>query len=584
MKLSHLLILFLMCTSFVFGDAVGFGTTAAEPAGSGTSGDPYQIATLGNLSWLSQNDTKWGSSYYYEQTANISASQTQYWDDSDDGDGDLYNEPDDITSTGNNEGWSPIGLSSPAFSAHYDGQGYTIDGLTINRSTTDYIGFFGYTSGANISNLGLTNISVSGQAYVAALVGRNTSSTTITNCFASGTINADGLYAGGIAGYNSASISQSFTSCSVTNSSGYTGGFVGQNYDAGNITNCYSTGAVSAGVRTGGFVGYNDNYPATISYSYSSGSVSSSSVLGSFCATNTQVISHCFYDSEASGQGSTSDGGTPKTTAQMKDYTTFTGDGWDFVSESANGGNDFWDADQGSTVNNGYMILAWQDGADTSLPVELSAFEANSDYGAVQLSWTTSSEVENLGFILERKQIRRPVEDPASGGEVQEGWLEIASFKTHLNFIGQGSTTSETCYEFLDKAVTVGQSYSYRLSDVDFQGKVTTHKVVSVLVNDQGQNARPGSFKIDAIYPNPFNPGTSITYTLEKSGPLAISILDLKGRTVKTLTHNETVNTGSYTLYWDGSAANGERLSSGIYLIRISSKSLSQVHKITMLD
>jgi flagellar hook assembly protein FlgD len=102
-------------------------------------------------------------------------------------------------------------------------------------------------------------------------------------------------------------------------------------------------------------------------------------------------------------------------------------------------------------------------------------------------------------------------------------------------------------------------------------------------VLDNDTNLRPGSFDVDAIYPNPFNPGTTIHYNVENSSLLSVSILDLQGRTVSTLARDKEHHTGSYALYWDGLDANGEHLSSGVYLVRIHSGFLSQVHKIVML-
>ena len=106
--------------------------TATAPSGSGTSENPYQIATLANLYWLSQNSTEW--SKYYTQTANIDASATASWF--------------------SNAGWLPIEL----FQGTYDGGGKTISGLTISRGATDYIGLFGKTNGATLKNIGLVII------------------------------------------------------------------------------------------------------------------------------------------------------------------------------------------------------------------------------------------------------------------------------------------------------------------------------------------------------------------------------------------------------------------------------------------
>ena len=74
--------------------------TATPPAiGDGTSGNPYQIVTLDNLYWLSQNTAEW--SKYYIQTANINAGETSAWDA---GSG--------FTTIGNNTtkftGWMPL--------------------------------------------------------------------------------------------------------------------------------------------------------------------------------------------------------------------------------------------------------------------------------------------------------------------------------------------------------------------------------------------------------------------------------------------------------------------------------------------
>ena len=62
-----------------------------------------------------------------------------------------------------------------------NGQNYTIDGLTINRSTT-YTAMFGYTYGATISNLRITNVNITGSQYVSGMVGYNRSST-ISNSY-----------------------------------------------------------------------------------------------------------------------------------------------------------------------------------------------------------------------------------------------------------------------------------------------------------------------------------------------------------------------------------------------------------------
>ncbi|MFN2396278.1 MAG: hypothetical protein ABR597_11380, partial [Bacteroidales bacterium] len=78
-----------------------------EPVDSDMNGK-REVSTLDHLLWIAT--TPEALAYDYEQTDDIDASATQYWDDNDDdNDGYLYNDPNDLTDDGNNEGWSPIG-------------------------------------------------------------------------------------------------------------------------------------------------------------------------------------------------------------------------------------------------------------------------------------------------------------------------------------------------------------------------------------------------------------------------------------------------------------------------------------------
>ncbi|MBU0475420.1 MAG: T9SS type A sorting domain-containing protein [Bacteroidetes bacterium] len=325
--LSTILLIGLLFNTSIFGQV-----NMQKPRGEGTSSWPYEIYTIENLSWLAQNGDEWDK--YFIQTADINASITQYWDDANGTilTGDLYDDADDGTSAGNNEGFPPIGDYLLEFKGHYNGNGHVIMNLKINRSSDDHVGFFGYTDGAEISNVGVININNIGNRIVGGLVGFNHSST-ISNSFSTGNVSGDD-YVGGLVGYNNTS---SF------------------------ISNCYSTASATASNgRAGGLVGVN-NQMSTINNTYSSGSVNGTSDEGGLVGSNASTISNSFWDTQTSGQ-STSAGGTGKTTLQMKDTYMYINAGWDFVGEITNGTSNYWD-----DVNNGYPILSWQSGADGTL-------------------------------------------------------------------------------------------------------------------------------------------------------------------------------------------------------------------------
>ena len=91
------------------------------------------------------------------------------------------------------------------------------------------------------------------------------------------------------------------------------------------------------------------------------------------------------------------------------------------------------------------------------------------------------------------------------------------------------------------------------------------------------ENINPQNFEINQIYPNPFNPITSISYSLPQNADLEISVIDINGRMIEILV-NGFHFTGNYTISWDA-ASNP----SGIYFIRLKTPSNSDTRKIVLI-
>ena len=201
------------------------------------------------------------------------------------------------------DGWLPIGNSSAKFQGTFNGNGKTITGLTINRGTTDYVGFFGYISGATIKDLTVVAISIKGKQDVGGIAGHSDGSnislcevevnltgtdylggivgyckssyytSTIQNCIATTTIQTTNTtnYCGGIAGYcyrtNSyhITISKNHATCAISTKGNYVGGVVGysnsnSSYYSIDITDNYAGGSIQAQQYVGGVVGYTEGY------------------------------------------------------------------------------------------------------------------------------------------------------------------------------------------------------------------------------------------------------------------------------------------------------------------------------------
>jgi hypothetical protein len=90
-------------------------------------------------------------------------------------------------------------------------------------------------------------------------------------------------------------------------------------------------------------------------------------------------------------------------------------------------------------------------------------------------------------------------------------------------------------------------------------------------------SAVPVAFALEQNYPNPFNPATRIVFSLPKETQARLEIFDMLGRNVATL-FNETKHAGQYSVDYDGS-----KLSSGIYIYRLSTPGMTMSKKMTLL-
>jgi len=227
------------------------------------------------------------------------------------------------------KGWLPLNGpgaegDNPPFTGTFDGQGYDIRDLFINLPGIGYVGLFSIVGeGGRIESIGMVNADVTSTAYIGALVGVNRG--TVSYSYSTGSLNG-ALWVGGLVGQNDGTVSNSYSTCDVTSDSG-TGGLMGANI--GIVSNCYATGNVTGDSAAGGLMAANSG---TVSNSYSTGNVNGNEYLGGLVGYSDEgTVSGSFWDTETSGQF-TSDGGTGKTTAEMKSIATFSSAGWNIIT------------------------------------------------------------------------------------------------------------------------------------------------------------------------------------------------------------------------------------------------------------
>jgi len=174
------------------------------------------------------------------------------------------------------KGWEPIGVYQEdglfdPFAGTFDGQGYEIRDLFVNRPDEDGVGLFRAVTageegeGGVIKNVGVVNARVTGYMNVGGLAGFNSGN--VSSSYSTGNVTGN-WSVGGLVGLNAGNVSNSYSSASVTGS-WFVGGLAGYSME-GTVSNCYANGSVTGDTLVGGLVGYNEKGIASNSYSRAS--------------------------------------------------------------------------------------------------------------------------------------------------------------------------------------------------------------------------------------------------------------------------------------------------------------------------
>lgn len=105
-----------------------------------------------------------------------------------------------------------------------------------------------------------------------------------------------------------------------------------------------------------------------------------------------------------------------------------------------------------------------------------------------------------------------------------------------------------------------------------------TNFSISTVSGISNQNAEPLSFRLAQNFPNPFNPTTMINFVIPQKSAVSLSVYDMSGKLVAELINNETKTEGSYSYEFDGS-----RLSSGMYVYRLTAGKHSETRKMILV-
>jgi hypothetical protein len=165
--------------------------------------------------------------------------------------------------------------------------------------------------------------------------------------------------------------------------------------------------------------------------------------------------------------------------------------------------------------------------------------------------------------------------------------VRISVSGTHLS-----STTDEYGEYFIDyitpsRVIITAEKEGYvRYSSPRLfimRDRTLTHDIrMDATVDEADIIDEPFVTALDTNFPNPFNPSTTIRFSIENAGNVLIDVYNLRGQFVKTLV-NEHFNAGQHRVMWNGTDSNGRTMSSGIYFYRMTSGEFIQTRKMILM-
>ncbi len=156
---------------------------------------------------------------------------------------------------------------------------------------------------------------------------------------------------------------------------------------------------------------------------------------------------------------------------------------------------------------------------------------------------------------------------PRHASPLPIGTHELASFKIAISEeIAIGTTLPIMFYaeESYDNAIT-DSTGNIVLEPTTIDGQI----IIGEPVDIDSDITIPQSFELKNNFPNPFNASTTISFTISTEGYVNLEIYDIQGRKVCQLL-DEYLGAGNHSIIWNGLSDNGNQVSSGIYLYRLT--------------
>ena len=255
--------------------------------------------------------------------------------------------------------------------------------------------------------------------------------------------------------------------------------------------------------------------------------------------------------------------------------------GWDFVGSTPASGEDEYSlvvptlAD--STIDEGQYMTTFMVRARAAAPTTWFESPPDSGYSVDNLN---PSIPANLVAVYQTGSGNQLSWDPASDADWQ--YFRVYRDVTPDFAIGAGSHVESTANNAWTDPSFDLPGYYYKVTSVDFSGNESDAAMPDTPTG-LPEHAAPLKYALEQNVPNPFNPSTTIRYSVPAPGThVSLTVFDVTGRVVRELV-NGAQSSGQKQVQWDGRDAMGAPVASGIYLYRIVAGDFVQSRKMMLI-
>ncbi len=231
-------------------------------------------------------------------------------------------------------------------------------------------------------------------------------------------------------------------------------------------------------------------------------------------------------------------------------------------------------------------VETYPDSSQTALALDflyLATRATDADYAALKSYLDYQVSDEEMVLYQKSEEIKT-----ACAIQERDYYTAISRLEQVLN---NPKSVADSLFALIDQAycfMALAQSGAKALPNIrvytpDFQSYISfMHDLSSAFVSSPNSVNVPMVLSMEANYPNPFNPSTTIRFNVPSEGMVKLSIYNIKGQRVKELV-NEKVLAGNHSVVWNGTDVNNRKVGSGIYFARVEHSGKSRVRKMMLL-